>query len=131
MGATVGKNGGFYVGSTLVTFIDNWSLDGTIDSVETTAFGDESKKRVPTIRDWSATVSGTLDKSDAQQAALLDQFEDGTIVAASVQLATDRGSSYWEGSAIIQGFSVNSEVVGKVSVSFSLLAADALSWTGG
>jgi hypothetical protein len=27
MPATVGKTGGFYVGSTLVTFIDSWTLN--------------------------------------------------------------------------------------------------------
>lgn len=129
MAATIGKDGGFYVGTDLVTFIDSWTLSGTIGSAETTAYGDENVKRVPTIRDWSSSVSGTLDVSDAQQAALLDQFEDGTIAATSVRLAISRGSSYWEGSAIIQGVSVDSKVGDKVSVSFDLIAADALSFT--
>ncbi len=129
MAATVGKNGGFYVGATLVPFIDSWNIDMTIGSEETTAFGDDNVKRVATIRDWSGSASGTLDRSDASQAALLDQFEDGTISPTSVRLATNRGSDYWEGSAIISGASIGSAVGSKVTVSFSLTAADALSWT--
>ncbi len=129
MPATVGKDGGFYLGTSLLTFIDSWSIQGTIGHEEITGFGDSNVKRTPTLRDWSASASGTLDRSDANQAAMLDQFEDGTITATSVRLSTERGSDYWEGSAIIESFSVDATVQGKVSVSFSLVAADALSWT--
>ena len=129
MAATVGKTGGFYLGATLITFIDSWNLDVSIGAEEVTAFGDLNVKRVPTLRDWSAGASGTLDRSDARQAALLDQFEDGTITATSVRLATDRGSDYWEGSAIVQGASIGNSVGSKVTVDFTLIASDAISWT--
>lgn len=129
MAATTGKTGGFYVGTSLVTFIEGWNLTGTIGHEEVTGYGDDNVKRVPTIRDWAAGCSGTLDRSDANQAAILDQFEDGTITAVNCRLATVRASEYWEGSAIYESFNVDSTVQGKVSVSFSLVAADALSWT--
>jgi len=129
MAATVGKAGGFYAGGSLLTLISGWSLGGSIGHEEITGFGDDNVKRVPTIRDWNGSANGTLDRSDANQAALLDQFEDGTITAVEVRFATDRGSDYWSGSGIIESFSVDSDVKGKVSVSYSIVAADALSWT--
>ncbi len=129
MAATVGKDGGFYLGAVLLTYISGWSVGGSIGHEETTAFGDSNVKRVPTIRDWNGSANGTLDRSDVSQAALLDQFEDGTIAAVSCRFATDRGSDYWEGSGIIESFSVDAEVRGKVNVSYSIVGADALSWT--
>ena len=94
MAATIGKDGEVRIGSTVMALMDTWALNMTVDVVETTAFGDTHKERVQTFKDWTVSMSGSLDRSDAQQAALLDQFEDGTLSEVQVRLYTDAGSSY-------------------------------------
>lgn len=130
MAATIGKNGGVVVNGSTITFIDEWTLSTKLDTVEVTSFGDESKVRVQTFRDWSADVRGTLDRSDAVQNALLSQFEDGALAAVVLRLKTGV-SSYWQGSAILRSGSVRSQVANKVSVEFSFDGAGQLSYTAG
>jgi hypothetical protein len=108
------------VGSTLVTFIDSWTLNLGKAIVDVTSFGDSSDKNVGTVRNWNATVNGTLDNSDAQQIALLDQLEDGAEAATVVRLADDSTSDYWEGSSVVESAAIGSEVKGRVSVSLTL-----------
>lgn len=129
MAATVGKDGGVKVGASQVSFIDTWNLTATVDNDETTSYGDTYKKRVQTLKDWSAEVSGTLDRSDTQQAALLDQLEDGTLADVDLRLETERGSSYWSGSALIESWTITHNIGSKVGISFSFTGNGALSWT--
>lgn len=131
MAATVGKNGGFYIGGSLVTFIDHWELDNELATVETGGYGDTTTKRVATMKDHRGVASGTLDRSDAAQAALLDQFEDGTIADVDARFETSRGSSYWSMSAIVERSRIVSDLNSKVTIEFSFVhgAGTGLSWT--
>jgi predicted secreted protein len=128
MAATIGKDGAVRIGSTQVTFIDTWSLNNTVETVDVTSYGDDARVRKQTFRDWTAEVSGTLDRSDAQQAALLDQFEDGTLAAVNLRLYTG-SSAYYHGSAVLSGGSIESAVADRVNVSFSFQSAGSLSYT--
>ena len=129
MSATIGKDGEVRIGSTVMAYMDTWSLNMTADVVEITAFGDTSKNRVQTFKDWTASMAGSLDRSDAQQAALLDQFEDGTLSEVQVRLYTDAGSSYWYGSAVLNSSAVGSSVSDKVTVSFDFQGSGALNFS--
>ena len=128
MGAMVGKDGSVKVGDSALGYIDSWSLTPTIDTAEITAYGDTTKVNVQTLKSWAAEVSGTLNKVDAQQAALLDQFEDGTLSAVDLKLYTG-ASTYWQGSAVLTGGGITSTVGDKVSVNFSFSCAGDLSYT--
>lgn len=118
MAAIVGKDGSFRIGVSTVTRLDTYNLDGTIDTEEVTGYGDTSKKHVATLKSWKGGASGTLDIADAQQAALLDQFEDGTIADVDARFYY-ASSSYWSGSAIVTNASIRSQVGSKVTVDFS------------
>ena len=128
MGAMIGKDGSVKIGTSDVGFIDSWSLTPTINTTDVTAYGDTTKVNVQTLKEWAAEVSGTLDKTDAQQAARLDQFEDGTLAAVDLRLYTG-SATYWQGSAVLSGGGINSTVGDKVSVSFSFACAGDLSYT--
>lgn len=130
MAATVGKAGGFYLGSTLVTFISDWSLTRGKGTAETTAYGDDWEAHVGLIRNWTAEVSGTLDRTDASQAALLDQLEDGSEAVTVVRLSLDRSTEYWQGSAIVGGDGIVSNVKDKVNVNWTLQGTAELTWEG-
>lgn len=129
MAATAGRNGSFRISTTKVGFIDTWQLTPTLATAEVTAFGDSAVKRVATLRDWSAQVSGTLDRSDASQASMLAQFESATLADISVRFyTTTAASKYWSGSMIVTQASIGSKVGDKVAVSFSGVADGALAW---
>ena len=130
MAATMGKNGSFRIGSALVNFIDSWTVSPSVGTEETTAYGDSWESHLATIKAWAASASGTLDRSDTNQAALLDQLEDGAIADVAVRLLLSTGSiPYWGGNAIVENWSVDSAVKGKVGVSFSLKGNGALAYT--
>ena len=128
MAATAGKDGGIVVNGSTVTFMDSWDLSLTAETKDTTSYGDTARTRIQVFKDWSVNVKGTLDRSDTMQAALLDQFEDGTLAAVLLQLKT-AASAYWYGSAVLKSGSVNSKVDDKVSVSFSFESSGALNHT--
>lgn len=130
MAESRGKDGGFYVGSTLVTFMNVWSIEFSNDIEETTSFGDSSKKRVQVFRDWRARVSGFLDKSDAQQAALLDQLEDATFASQAVRFSTNGTSTYWAGSVVVESGGISAEAKGIFKIDLSLLGDGVITYVG-
>ncbi len=127
MATEKGKDGGFYVGSTLVTFMDTWTLNRGIAVEEITAFGDDWETKVGTVKNWNATFGGSLDRSDAQQAALLDQLEDGAITDVVVRLGVS-STEYWVGSAVVESDSLNSGAKGLVKYTGNLAGNGELSW---
>lgn len=129
MPATIGKDGGVVVNASTVTFIDRFTLNLKSENVDVTSYGDTARVRQQTFRDWDVDIEGTLNRADAAQAALLDQFEDGTLSAVLLQLKTG-ASAYWYGSAVLRTGNVRSEVAGKVSVSFSFDSAGGLNYSG-
>lgn len=130
MAVNKGKDGGFMVGSTLVTFMDSWTLNRGIQVEEVTAFGDDWNANIATVRNWSASVSGTLDRADANQAALLDQLEDGTIADVAVRFGLDGSTIYWGGSAVIDSDSITSTAKGVVKYSCNLTGNGELAYVG-
>jgi hypothetical protein len=139
MAAYVGKDGDIYMASTGTTgseatvALDSWTLNPSIDTVDTTVFGSSFRSRGQTLKDWTIEASGTLDRTNAKQSELLDIFESGgTLENVSFKAygTTSRSTKYWSGSAVLNSASVVSAVADKVTVSFSLQANGALTWTG-
>ena len=129
MATSKGKDGGFYVGSTIVTFMDSWTLNRGVQIEDVTSFGSDWDQAEATVKNWNASFSGTLDRTDAQQAALLDQLEDGAIADVAVRLATAGSTSFWSGSAIYASDSINSTTKGLVKISGNLTGNGALAYT--
>lgn len=67
-------------GTTLVEGIGEWSLDIGMDTVETTAFGDEWRERIAGVRQYSGSFSGRAD-TDASQTSLRSAMLGGSAVA--------------------------------------------------
>ena len=129
MAASSGRDGSFRVGSTEVTFIDSWNLGRGLGTEETTYFGEEWESHVATVKNWNASITGTLDRSDSQQAALLEQLEDGTLALQNVRFYTG-SSTFWEGSAWVESDSIDNSAKGKVNYSATLKGSGALTHTG-
>jgi predicted secreted protein len=128
MAATIGKNGSARIGANSIGFMDSWTLTQSVDVVDITAYGSSFHDKAQTLKDWSVEFSGTLDRSDTNQAALLDYFEDGTLGNVAIRLYTST-NTYWSGNVLISGGSVVSSVADKVTVSFSAEGNGALTYT--
>jgi len=122
---TLGKDGGVLFNGSSISFMDSFELGGDVQTVDATAYGDEAEVNLATFKNWNANVKGTLDRSNAVQAAILSQMEDGDLTTDVYQFK-DGPSSYWYGSAVLRNFKIQSEVKGKVNVSFSLASAGVL-----
>lgn len=128
MAESMGKDGSIKIGAVDIA-LDSWSLNTTVNTAEITKYGQTTKVNAATLKEWTAEGSGTLDKADAQQSALLGQFEDsGTISTVDLRMYID-SAQYWSGSAIVTAAPITSTVGDKVSVSFSFVAAGGLSFT--
>nr|DAN69538.1 MAG TPA: major tail protein [Caudoviricetes sp.] len=62
--AIAGKNGKVIIGdsgSTKVVGIKSWSLELSLDTLETTALGDDWKKYIAGLKEWSASSEDPVD----------------------------------------------------------------------
>lgn len=128
MAAYMGKSGSARIAAATIAFIDSWTLNPSIDIVDITAFGSSFRARAQTLRDWSVDISGTLDRSDTEQADLLDQFEDGTLANIAIRLYT-KPASYWAGNALMANGSIVSSVGDKITLALSLVCNGQLSYS--
>jgi len=138
MAAIMGRQGLFSAttstaaSSVAMGFIDSWTLNPSVSLAEVTAFGDSWESYEPTIKGWTGTASGTLDRSVAQQAQLLDQLEDATfknVYARFYISQSTSGDKRWSGQAIVESWSVDSKVKDKVSLTFNLRGDGALAYS--
>lgn len=128
MAATVGKDGDVKIGAATVAYMDAWNLTPNINTPEITAFGDAARVYSSALRDANVTFSGTLDRSDTDQADLMDQFEDGTLADIAVRLYT-AAASYWSGNVRLTGQTVNSQIADKVAITWNGVVSGNLAFT--
>ena len=128
MAATVGKDGDVKIGAATVAYMDAWTLTPNINTPEITAFGDAARVFSSALRDANVTFSGTLDRSDTDQADLMDQFEDGTLADIAVRLYT-AAASYWSGNVRLTGQTVNSQIADKVAITWNGIVSGNLAFT--
>lgn len=131
MAAAMGKDGFVSLGgnSTAVTYVDSWTITPSIGTAEVTAYGDSAKAFISTLREWTATVSGTLDMSSTDQVYVMDDFK-STASSTSFELKLyDRTTCFWSGSVLPTGASVNSAVGDKVSFTWNFQGTGNLSYT--
>ena len=131
MAAAMGKDGWLAIGTTTegLLYVDSWSLSPAIGTAEITAYGNSAKAFVSTLREWTATVSGTLDMSDTGQADIMDHFTAATASTTMNIWLYDRTTCYFGGTVLITGAQINSQVGDKVSFTYNLQGTGALSYT--
>lgn len=128
--AVAGKNGKVVIGaegSQKVVGIKNWSLELSLDTLETTALGDDWKNYITGLKEWSASSEGDYEVPvDTEgQAALQDAFLNGTTV--TLKLFVD-DKNYYTGEAYINSLSIEDPVDDVVSISIECTGTGALSF---
>lgn len=128
--AIAGKNGKVVLGSSSsdkVVGIKNWSLELSLDTLETTALGDDWKKYITGLKEWTASSEGDygVPTDTAGQQALQTAFLNGDVV--TLKLYVD-DSNYYTGEAFINSLSIEDPVDDVVSVSIEFTGNGALSF---
>lgn len=128
--AVAGKNGKVVIGESAtkkVVGIKNWSLELSLDTLETTALGDDWKNYITGLKEWSASSEGDYEVPvDTEgQKALQDAFLNGTTV--TVKLYVD-GTNYYQGEAYINSLSIEDPVDDVVSISIEFTGTGALTF---
>lgn len=131
--AVAGKNGKVIIGESgnqKVAAIKNWSLELSLETLETTALGDDWKNYITGLTEWTASSEGDYEvPTDTQgQAALQDAYLAGTTV--TVKLYVD-GTNYYQGTAYISSLSIEDPVDDVVSISLELTGTGELSFHKG
>jgi PAS domain-containing protein len=102
-------------GTTLIVGIGEWSIDLGMSTVETTAFGDTWKQRLPSIREVSGSFSGIAD-TGASQTFLQNTMLGGSAIALRLY---DGTITYWNiATAYLTGVSNSISIDGKGERSF-------------
>nr|DAX19269.1 MAG TPA: major tail protein [Caudoviricetes sp.] len=131
--AVAGKNGKVIIGESgnqKVAAIKNWSLELSLETLETTALGDEWKNYITGLKEWTASSEGDYEvPTDTQgQAALQEAYLAGTTVI--VKLYVDN-ANYYQGTAYISSLSIEDPVDDVVSISLELTGTGELSFHKG
>lgn len=129
--AIAGKAGKLSIGTetpVTVVGIKNWSLDLSLDTLETTALGEDWKSYIAGLKEWTASAEGDFNIHTDQegQAALQAAFLNGTAVDA--QFYVDN-THYYGGKAIISSLSVEDPVDDVVSISIEFTGNGLISFT--
>lgn len=116
MSVYAGKDGYIKVDSDTAGYMDNFSLSINGGTAEVSSLGSRAKVFIPTIMDWSGSMSGTLDTADAAQAKLYGMFLTGGIQAL-VEIGMCVGAKILTGNAAITSISVGVSHGDKVTFS--------------
>ena len=106
--------------------VDEVSLSRSIETGETTAFGNSSKTYIVGLQDGTISVSGKFDATvDAHIQGVIAALAAGTIASASFEYkannaATGAGNPAYTGEAIITSYEVSASVGDVVTFSLEL-----------
>ncbi|HEY8390106.1 MAG TPA: phage tail tube protein [Clostridia bacterium] len=116
--------------STKVVGIKNWSLELSLDTLETTALGVDWKEYITGLKEWTASSEGDYNvPQDTQgQEVLQSAFLSGETV--TVKLYVDE-NNYYTGTAYISSLSIEDPVDDVVSISIEFTGTGELTFEKG
>ena len=129
--AIAGKSGKVTIGSddpATVVGIKNWSLELSLDRLETTALGDDWKNYITGLKEWSASSEGDYEvgtDTDGQK-ALQDAYLSGDTV--DIKLYVD-DTHYYSGEAYINSLSVEDPVDDVINISIEFTGSGELTFS--
>lgn len=93
------------------------------DIIEILSFGMQYKEKIPAIKDWSASVDGTVAlSSEGTQKKLYDAFESGDPLTIGIYLDD---KNYFEGTGYVQSFNISATPDDKISLTAEIAGSGA------
>ena len=125
MAATAGVDGSIKIGSNVIGYIDNFSLNINQGVADVSSLGKSWKESIETVKDWSGSLSGSLDYEDAAQKSIIDKFlgTDRTLVTLDFVISSALTLS---GTASLSSISTGASVSDKVTISCNFTGNGAL-----
>lgn len=128
-----GRNGRLYVGiangtaaAEPVVNLNSWTIDFSVDQVETTVFGDTNKTYTAGLPDAGGNFGGFYDTASAQ---LYTAASDGVARRFYLYPTTSTTTTYWFGTGLFD-FSVSGAVGDAVTISGNWKAATSVAKQG-
>jgi predicted secreted protein len=124
MATLQGNNGTVKVGSVAIAEIRSFSIDETMDTIESTSMGDTYRTFETSLKSWSGSVDIFFDDTDTTGQGALTV---GSEVTVNFQIEGDTtGDHLLSGTAIVTDRSISSSFDGLVEASLSLQGDGAL-----
>lgn len=112
-----------------LAYMNNLELDLDRSIIEVLQFGAKYKEKIPGIKNWTASVEGTVAfDEDGSQKTLVDKFESGEEIELQVLL---KEGTYFEGNAIIASLSISGTPDEALSISAEFEGSGAVTLTVG
>lgn len=110
-----------------IGYISGVDLSLEKDIIEILAFGMQYKEKVPAIKDWSASIDGTVALSaDGSQKKFYDAFESGEGLTFGIYLDEE---TYFEGTGFVQSFNISASPDDKISLTAEIAGSNAVTLT--
>lgn len=110
-----------------LAYISGVDLNLEKDIIEILAFGMTYKEKVPAIKDWTASVDGTVALAvDGTQKQFYDAFESGNPLTFGIYLDA---TTYFEGTGYVQSFDISAAPDDKISLSSEIAGSGATTLT--
>lgn len=109
--------------SEILAYVSGVDLSLEKEIIEILQFGAQFKEKVPAIKDWSASIEGTLAISKGgSQEKLYNAFDSGELITIGIYLDEN---TYFEGSGYVSSFSLSAAPDDKISLSSELAGSGA------
>ena len=111
----------------VLAYISGVDLNLEKDIIEILAFGMTFKEKVPAIKDWSASVDGTVAlATGGTQEQLYNAFDSGEPITLGIYL---NETTYFEGIGYVQNFNISAAPDDKITLSSQIAGSGATTLT--
>ena len=123
MATHTGSEGTIKIGSDTLGELRSFTLESTAETIEDTSMGDTSRTYKVGLKTFTGTASVFFDETDTAQNALVAGAE---ITLNVYPEGASSGDTYYTGSAIVTGRTINSSFDGMVEAEISFQGTGAL-----
>lgn len=111
----------------VLAYISGVDLNLEKDIIEILSFGMTYKEKVPAVKDWSASIDGTVALvAGGTQKEFYDAFESGAPLTLGIYLDA---TTYFEGTGYVQSFDISAAPDDKISLSSEIAGSGATTLT--
>ena len=108
--------------------VGEYTLTVEASVADITEFGQANRTRTMVLKDWSGDFSGFYDRTDTQQASIVNQFSSSGVLADTTEIRLyDSTGGYWYGAAVLPTWTLRAVTDGVLEVSFTFQGDGALS----
>lgn len=123
MATFVGSGGTVLVGSDVVGEIRSWSVDETMDAIESSTIGDSYRTFEVGMKGWSGSMEVYFDDTDTAQQAMT---VDSSITVSFQMEGNTTGDHKLSGTALVTGRSVTASFDGMTEATLTVQGTGAL-----